>query len=527
MTASLLLIIAYSISPYSLLLQRRSSSSINPTIQQPVAGGGGEEEEVLSSEQYSCVSRQQLHIIRSSYSSSKPSPFLLSRLKEYEQRHKRCDPFSESFNRSSRELKPEEKEDVELDCRYIVWTPVNGLGNRMLSISSSFLYALLTNRVLLVDFGPDMVDLFCEPFHNSTWFLPRDFTFKGRANTPEFRETYSLGKLLRREEEEEEQKKEMPYVASLLQLFLSYDNDDYDKLFFKSETQPLLEKVPWLVLRSDQYFAPYLFLMPCFRAELDRMFPDDKETVFHHLGRYLFSPSNQVWGHITGFYDAYLAKADRRIGLQIRVFSLDKTPASLILSQVINCIQEESRIIILPNATTTTTTTASSSGRNRTTTTTTAILVASLFGQFYTELNKMYKEWNEKAGATVVGVYRTNHEEIQVLGSSSHNMKALVDIYLLSMCDVLVTSPRSTFGYVAHGLAGLTPWILQSQDIEDEEQRVKEPACRRGVSKEPCLQFHANYYDTNPDHREPGGPVPVIMDCEDFQYGLKLVNRRV
>ncbi|CAI0548916.1 unnamed protein product [Linum tenue] len=503
MTASLLLIIAYSISPYSLLLQRRSSSSINPTIQQPVAGGGGEEEEVLSSEQYSCVSRQQLHIIRSSYSSSKPSPFLLSRLKEYEQRHKRCDPFSESFNRSSRE-QPEEKEDVELDCRYIVWTPVNGLGNRMLSISSSFLYALLTNRVLLVDFGPDMVDLFCEPFHNSTWFLPRDFTFK---------------KLLRREEEEEEQKKEMPYVASLLQLFLSYDNDDYDKLFFKSETQPLLEKVPWLVLRSDQYFAPYLFLMPCFRAELDRMFPDDKETVFHHLGRYLFSPSNQVWGHITGFYDAYLAKADRRIGLQIRVFSLDKTPASLILSQVINCIQEESRIIILPNATTT--------SRNRTTTTTTAILVASLFGQFYTELNKMYKEWNEKAGATVVGVYRTNHEEIQVLGSSSHNMKALVDIYLLSMCDVLVTSPRSTFGYVAHGLAGLTPWILQSQDIEDEEQRVKEPACRRGVSKEPCLQFHANYYDTNPDHREPGGPVPVIMDCEDFQYGLKLVNRRV
>ncbi|CAI0474008.1 unnamed protein product [Linum tenue] len=366
----------------------------------------------------------------------------------------------------------------------------------MLSISSSFLYALLTNRVLLVDFGPDMVDLFCEPFHNSTWFLPRDFTFKGRANTPEFRETYSLGKLLRREEE---QKKEMPYVASLLQLFLSYDNDDYDKLFYKSETQPLLKKVPWLVLRSDQYFAPYLFLMPCFRAELDRMFPDDKETVFHHLGRYLFSPSNQVWGHIIGFYDAYLAKADRRIGLQIRVFSLDKTPASLILSQVINCIQE--------------------SGRNRTTTTT-AILVASL-------LNRMYKEWNEKAGATVVGVYRTNHEEMQVLGSSSHNMKALVDIYLLSMCDVLVTSPRSTFGYVAHGLAGLTPWILQSQDIEDEEQRVKEPACRRGVSKEPCLQFHANYYDTSPDHREAGGPVPVIMDCEDFQYGLKLVNRRV
>ncbi|KAI7996370.1 Fucosyltransferase 2 [Camellia lanceoleosa] len=51
-----------------------------------------------------------------------------------------------------------------------------------------------------------------------------------------------------------------------------------------------------------------------FRAR-PKLFPE-KETVFHHLGRYLFYPSNQVWGLITIYYHAYLAKADEGIGIQ-------------------------------------------------------------------------------------------------------------------------------------------------------------------------------------------------------------------
>ncbi|CAL1377076.1 unnamed protein product [Linum trigynum] len=53
--------------------------------------------------------------------------------------------------------------------RYVVYTVnLHGLGNRMLGLASVFFYAMLTNLVVLVDFGPDMADLFYEPFQNST-----------------------------------------------------------------------------------------------------------------------------------------------------------------------------------------------------------------------------------------------------------------------------------------------------------------------------------------------------------------------
>jgi xyloglucan fucosyltransferase len=45
----------------------------------------------------------------------------------------------------------------------------------MLSLLSTFLYALLTDRVLLVRNTDDFTDLFCEPFPDTTWSLPPDF----------------------------------------------------------------------------------------------------------------------------------------------------------------------------------------------------------------------------------------------------------------------------------------------------------------------------------------------------------------
>ncbi|CAN0843600.1 Fucosyltransferase 2 [Linum grandiflorum] len=81
--------------------------------------------------------------------------------------------------------------------------------------------------------------------------------------------------------------------------------------------------------------------MQSFREELDRLFPDDKETVFHHLGNYLFTPSNQAWELITQFYDAHLAKAEERIGMQIRVFEPETTPTPLVMTQILSCIHKE------------------------------------------------------------------------------------------------------------------------------------------------------------------------------------------
>ncbi|CAI0421165.1 unnamed protein product [Linum tenue] len=273
-----------------------------------------------------------------------------------------------------------------------------------------------------------------------------------RVKSREFKEVFSLGNLLKN------QNQKLADVTSLLQLDLSTEYNDYDKLFYRDETQELVKNVPWLVLKSNQYFLPYLFLLPCFRTELDQLFPD-KEIVFHHLARYLFNPSNQAWGRITRFYDAYLARAEQRIGLQIRVLDPENYPPSFILPHILRCIQDES----------------------------------------------------------------ASHERNQESYSNSHNMNALVDIYLLSMCDFLVTTQVSTFGYVAFGLAGVSPWFLR--DPRDYERNPLEPACHRAVSPEPCFQFHPTDYDPIAAlHRGAAGPAPVIMYCEDAIWGFKLAN---
>lgn len=55
-------------------------------------------------------------------------------------------------------------------CRYVVHWDSGGFGNRMQGLLSTFLYAIMTNRTLIVLRDGDE-SFFCEPFKSSTWFL--------------------------------------------------------------------------------------------------------------------------------------------------------------------------------------------------------------------------------------------------------------------------------------------------------------------------------------------------------------------
>ncbi|KAJ4847395.1 hypothetical protein Tsubulata_038582 [Turnera subulata] len=208
------------------------------------------------------------------------------------------------------------------------------------------------------------------------------------------------------------------------------------------------------------------------------MFPD-KETIFHHLGRYLLHPSNQVWGLITRFYESYLAKADKRLGLQIRIFDPKANPSKKVTDQLLACIRQEKLLPQLDNNKTTLA--VASPSKNQTTK---AVLVASLYSVYYEYLKNMY--WlKPSVDGEIVGVYQPSHEEIQQFGDNMHNAKALAEIYLLGLCDVVVTSSWSTFGYVAHGLAGLRPWIL----FMDHGDGFPDQPCKQAMTMEPCFQF--------------------------------------
>ncbi|WCJ39207.1 fucosyltransferase 2 [Euphorbia peplus] len=478
----------------------KSSGSANVSDATLNPGLGNESNSTEDKDKRSCLSRYESILYRKP-SPRKPSLYLLSKLRKYEHHHKLCGPNTRAYNQSLRRLKTKHKTSSAA-CKYIVWVPANGLGNRMISMASTFLYALLTNRVLLVDHGADMYDLFCEPFPNTSWLLPHNFPLKNHLG---MRYTKSFGTMVK----QGIINASTSHSPSYLYVNLDHSNYHLDKkLFYCEKTESLLENVTWLMMLSDQYFAPYFFLSRFYGEEVSKMFPD-KDSVFHHLGSYLFNPTNQVWGLITRYYDAYLAKSDQRVGLQVRVFNPEKTPFQTVLDQLLKCTLHEK---VLPK-----TRQRKPESKNKTSK---AILVTSLYNEFYVNLSNMYWARPTTTGE-VIGVYQPSHEGFQQFGNNVHNMKAWAEIYLLSLTDVLVTSARSTFGYVAQGLGGVKPWILFTTDGKN----VRNPPCQRDLSIEPCFHYPPSFDCDARVKVNSDVVLPYLTKCVDTKRGVKLFPR--
>ncbi|KAK9218187.1 hypothetical protein WN943_006824 [Citrus x changshan-huyou] len=160
--------------------------------------------------------------------------------------------------------------DSSSECRYFVWIARAGLGNRILSIASAFLYPILTNRVLLINEEPEMANLFCEPFPNATWLLPKDFPFMYRISRFKQNCEKSYGNMIKKNKNSASTE----LLPAHLYLYLCNDYDHHDKLFFCDPDQTILRNIPWLIMKSNLYFLPSLFLMSSFEEELDKLFPD-------------------------------------------------------------------------------------------------------------------------------------------------------------------------------------------------------------------------------------------------------------
>ncbi|KAL5072357.1 hypothetical protein RYX36_011341 [Vicia faba] len=453
----------------------------------------------------SCMSRHQSHLYRKA-SPHKPSWYLISKLRKYEEIHRRCGPNSKAYQKSMKEiLHSKSIKSDSAKCKYLIWTPANGLGNQMISMAATFLYALLTDRVMLVRFGKDKQGLFCEPFLNSTWLLPENSPFWSDNHV----ETYES--LVEKEKANNNSKLDLP---SALFLNLQYQQNYHDKFFHCDDKQALLIKVPLLILQSDQYFVPSLFMTPLFNKELEKMLVE-KDAVFHHLGRYLFHPSNSAWRLITKFYHQHLAKADEKIGLQIRVFNPSKTPQQAIMNLVLNCTLENKLLpdVIDMNINNS----VYPSGINKTITK--AVLVTSLYPEYGENLKMMYMNKSTVTGE-LIEVYQPSGEEKQKFNDNTHNMKALVDMYLLSLSDVLVTTSLSTFGYVAQGFGNLKPWLLYRL----VGNKSHYPACEREFSMEPCYHYPPKNFCSGKAIHDFASSLIYMRQCKDYSSGVKMVN---
>ncbi|VAH39535.1 unnamed protein product [Triticum turgidum subsp. durum] len=285
----------------------------------------------------------------------------------------------------------------DTECSYIIWTPVEGLGNRILSTASAFLYALLTDRVLLVHHpADDLNDMFCEPFpgSNTTWVLPEEgFPIQGIKGL-NVRTRESLGNALGRGEGSRDP------PAPWLYVHLQTDYKPDDRRFFCDDGQETLRGVRWLVLRSDNYVVPGLFFLRRYEEELVRLFPR-RDTVFHHLGRYLFHPSNTVWGMATRYYSSYLAPAEERVGVQVREFKYARISADERYKQIISCASRESLLPAVENATLPSSASDHHQEQEQEQTKRKAVLIVSLNGDYYDKLSSLYYEHGAAGGGAV------------------------------------------------------------------------------------------------------------------------------
>ncbi|OEL19838.1 Galactoside 2-alpha-L-fucosyltransferase [Dichanthelium oligosanthes] len=463
--------------------------------------------------QESCHSRYESAMYRRS-PGRRPSEHLVSKLRRHEALQRRCGPGTAAYSDAIEQIKSGKNAASSPECKYLVSISYRGLGNRILAAASAFLYALLTDRVLLVEPRNEMDVLFCEPFPNTTWLLPPDFPFWSFSmDTPE-----RYGKMREDGVFRTDATTGSPAAAADMPAFayihLDYNQTDHDQLFFCDEDQRLLSNFQWVVMRTDSYIVPGLFLVETFQRELGLLFPE-RDAVFHHLGRYLFHPTNHVWGLVTRYYHAHLAWAQRRVGIQVRVFPWEPESPEL-LDRITKCTQEEG---LLPRVVDTAEEPAATATTRRGVKSS-AVLITSLKAWYYEQIKGMYWE-NATADGEVVVVSQPSHEEYQHYGVKSHEYKAWAEIYLLSLTDMLVTSGKSTFGYVAQGLAGIRPWVLLNQ--ANGTAGHKRP-CSRDISLEPCFHVAPLY---NCKRRQDSGEIlPHVRHCEDVPTGLKLVDRK-
>ncbi|KAF0898688.1 hypothetical protein E2562_009306 [Oryza meyeriana var. granulata] len=454
-----------------------------------------------------CLSRYQSSLHRKP-SPHSPSPYLVSRLRKYEALHRKCGPGTLFYKKSLMQLTSAYSMGL-VECNYLVWTPCSAshLGDRMLSMASAFLYALLTHRVFVVHVTDDMAGLFCEPFPGASWELPAGFHVQNLTQLHRGSE-HSYANLLQAKKimTDDPAGVRAESLPSYAYVHLEHDYQQPDQFFFCDDDQTVLAKVNWLVLRSDLYFTPGLFLVPQFEDELRWMFPA-RDTVFHHIGRYLFHPSNKVWELITRYYTSYVVKFEEKIGIQITTFAGSKVSSEEYFKQIVACTSHEK---ILPEIDSNATSSANEPVLAATVSK--AVLVSSAQLEYAEKLKAMYYEH-----MTVTG------ESVSVLqpagaGKQTHNHKALAEMFLQSFCDVSVVSGWSTVG---HCLAGVKPWLLL---MPRNQTAAANLPCIQTTSMEPCFHAPPSYDCRAKKDGDLGAVLRHVRHCEVVDHGLKLYD---
>ena len=211
----------------------------------------------------------------------------------------------------------------------------------------------------------------------------------------------------------------------------------------------------------------------------------------------------------TNNYETYLSAGKDNLGIQIRIYDHYNSPFSIVSEQIINCTIQEK---LLPESDPSDPPVEPKKWKIKN------VFLATLHYGYMDRIRTLYWE-HPPAGKLLVSVHQPSQEEYQRTGNENHDIKAWMEINLLSFSDVLVTSAWSTFGYSAQGLGGLTPWILVRP-----YRVMPQPTCFREISIEPCSHLPPPYLVEKMMEGGKGKVAPYVARCRDAD-GIKLFRR--
>lgn len=466
-------------------------------------------------QQHPCRSRdelQPLYTLRRIVQDVAPNAKWSTVFQEYETLHRVCmqnvdgDVVSYFTNRGNSSA-----------CRFFVAgiAPGAGLGNKMLSMVSGLLYAILTQRVFLIAADTLVPGIMCEPFEGSSWLFDPELKV-----TPEYapgRQHYWTNK--------EEFYKEVDGAINSKTLVKSsiyglVANDEWCQpgmRFFCDTEQFYYHMVPWLYVNGCFYYLPKLFAIPSFQPVLLELFPD--KMAITHLLRSAMLPADDVFRRIDQIYSLYLRNADRRVGFQVRYRDGEadfNNTHQLIIDRVLSCALANG---ILPEAGSRGTP-PNGTGTGTNARYQTSVFIASLYPALHDFLGERYiRNPPEMEDVAIVQVTRGKEQHF----NDEEDKQALTEVISLSLADYLFVTPLSTFGGLAQGYGGLLPWFIDNRP-------TSELACVRAQTVDTCYQapqfIYKCPYEPELDKQWVLAKVGFLKDClpVDAQYGMQLIT---
>lgn len=402
-------------------------------------------------------------------------------------------------------------------CKFLI-TEMGGvgLGNKVVLLTSAMLYAILTQRIILMNLDSHIPWTMCEPFVGSCWVLDQHFPLPGRHGW----ENTMLGRLAGWESpvwksstyfaRGVDARKAGEAVSPITSAVKLEFTDPEVKRFYCNTEQSFLTEATWLHFTGCLYFLPKLFAVPAFRPALEALFPDPSLTLTYLL-RSLMLPRDVVWGQVKQHDKELFDDADRRVGIQVRFLYGRKVyfqgASRRANDHVKRCVAENN---ILPKPVGEQETESDDTGKQ------TRVLVTSLHTALSDELLRMY----EHQGKTVK-ITQLTHREKQGFSRAEDHM-AMVEILLLSFVDELLVTPLSTFGGLAQAYGSIIPWFV--------EVKRKEGSCVRAQTVDLCYQASHSLYDcpheANLHGKKIPDTVPYLRRCLPIEEGdgLQLVS---